>query len=159
MLDRDLAELYRVETEQITRQVRRNIERFPDDFLLKLTPKELTNLIRQNGGSSWGGTRKVSLAFTEHGILMLSSVLRSRRAILVNIAIMRTFVKFREALFANKKLSEKLNQLEGRVGKHDIEIKEIFETIRHLTTPAFLEAGEPLMMEKGKMVRGKVQHD
>jgi len=84
MLDKDLAELYGVKTEQLTRQVRRNINRFPEDFLLQLTREEFKNLICHFARSSWGGTRKLPYAFTEHGILMLSSVLNSRRAILVN---------------------------------------------------------------------------
>lgn len=113
MLDKDLAELYGVETEQITRQIRRNIDRFPQDFLLQLTRKELTNLIHHFGGSSWGGTRKPPFAFTEHGILMLSSVLNSSRAIQVNIQIMRAFTKLREMLTSHKELKRKIEEIEG----------------------------------------------
>ena len=98
MLDRDLAELYGVETKYLTRQVRRHRERFPDDFRLTLTAKELTILRCQFGTSRWGGTRYSPNAFTEHGILMLSSVLNSQRAIQVNIQIMRAFTKLREML-------------------------------------------------------------
>src|SRR3989338_4262064 len=93
MFDSNLAELYGVLTKQLTRQVRRNIERFPDDFLIKLTREELNNLKCQFGTSSWGGTRKLPMAFTEQGIAMLSGVLNSPRAVQVNIQIMRTFTK------------------------------------------------------------------
>lgn len=99
MLDRDLAALYQVETRQLTRQVRRNIERFPADFMFELSDNESnTILMCQNGTSSWGGTRKPSLAFTEQGIAMLSGLLRSPVAIQVNINIMRAFVAMRQAL-------------------------------------------------------------
>ena len=93
MLGRALAELYEVETKYLTRQVRRNKDRFPEEFLLVLTRQEVTNLKRQFGTSSWGGTRKPPFAFTEHGILMLSSVLNSKRAIQVNLQIMKTFIQ------------------------------------------------------------------
>lgn len=99
MLDRDLAELYQVETRQLTRQVRRNIERFPTDFMFELSENESnTILMCQNGTSSWGGIRKPPLAFTEQGIAMLSGLLRSPVAIQVNINIMRAFVAMRQAL-------------------------------------------------------------
>lgn len=99
MLDRDLAELYQVETRQLTRQVRRNIERFPTDFMFELSENESnTILMCQNGTSSWGGIRKPPLAFTEQGIAMLSGLLRSPVAIQVNINIMRAFVATRQAL-------------------------------------------------------------
>lgn len=99
MLDRDLAELYQVETKQLTRQVRRNIERFPTDFMFELSENESnTILMCQNGTSSWGGIRKPPLAFTEQGIAMLSGLLRSPVAIQVNINIMRAFVAMRQTL-------------------------------------------------------------
>ena len=129
MVDRDLAELYGVETEYLKRQVRRNIERFPEDFLLMLTSDELKNLIHHFGGSSWGGTRKLPFAFTEHGILMLSSVLKSKRAIAVNIQIMRTFAKLREILATHKDLARKIEELEK---KYDSQFKVVFEAIRRL---------------------------
>lgn len=102
ILDRDLANLYAVETKYLTRQVRRHKERFPADFLLILTQQEFANLKCHFGTSNWGGTRKTPLAFTEHGILMLSSVLNSKKAIRVNIEIMRTFTQLREMAATHK---------------------------------------------------------
>jgi phage regulator Rha-like protein len=134
MLSTDLSNLYGVLPGSLTRQVRRNKDRFPDDFMFKLTKKEYLKC--QNGISSWGGLRRaMPYAFTEHGILMLSSVLRSQRATQVNIAIMRAFVKLRQILSANKELAGKLKELEQRIEKHDTEIHAIFEAIRQLMTP------------------------
>ena len=135
MLDRDLAELYGVTTAQLTRQVRRNIDRFPGDFMFQLTKKELEDLMCQYGTSSWGGTRKLPYAFTEQGVAMLSGILRSKRAVYVNIAIMRAFVKLKQVLATHKELAEKLKELEGEVGKHNKLIIEIFEIIKQLTPP------------------------
>lgn len=129
MLDRDLANLYGVETKYLTRQVRRNRDRFPEDFLLTLTNKEVTNLKCQFGTSSWGGTRKPPFAFTEHGILMLSSVLKSKRAIQVNIEIMRTFTKLREILVSHKALWKKIEEMES---KYDQKFTEIFKVVKQL---------------------------
>ncbi len=115
LLDADLAELYGVETKYLTRQVRRNIDRFPSDFMFVLTRQELTDLRRQIGtSSSWGGRRSLPLAFTEQGVAMLSSVLRSRRAVEVNILIMRAFVKLREMLATHEDLARKFNRLEKK---------------------------------------------
>jgi len=108
MLDRDLAKLYEVDTSQLTRQVRRNIERFPADFMFQLTKDELSNLICHFGTSSWGGTRKLPYAFTEQGVAMLSGVLHSKRAIHVNIQIMRAFTQLRRMLLTNKDLKRKI---------------------------------------------------
>ena len=132
MLDRDLAELYGVETKYLTRQVRRNIDRFPSDFLLHLTQQEVANLKRHFGTSSWGGTRKLPFAFTEHGILMLSSVLNSKRAIQVNIQIMRTFTRLREMLANHKDLKQKIEKMEK---KYDYQFKVVFEAIKKLLEP------------------------
>ena len=132
MLDRDLAELYGVETKYLTRQVRRNIERFPDEFLLTLTQHEVANLKRQFGTSSWGGTRKPPFAFTEHGILMLSSVLNSKRAIQVNVQIMKTFIKLRGLLTSHKKLKEQIEEMEK---KYDYQFKVVFKAIKELLVP------------------------
>jgi hypothetical protein len=101
MLDRDLAELYGVETRRLNEQVKRNLKRFPDDFMFQLAQEELEILISQIATSSWGGTRKLPYVFTEHGVLMLSSVLNSDRAIDVNIKIMRVFTRFRQLLTEN----------------------------------------------------------
>ncbi len=132
MFDKDLAALYGVETEHLKRQVRRNMERFPGDFLLILSREEVINLIHHFGGSSWGGTRKPPFAFTEHGILMLSSVLNSKRAIRVNIQIMRTFTQLREMLANHKKLRQKIEDLEK---KYDSQFQIVFRTIKELLEP------------------------
>ena len=135
MLDTDLAELYRVETKALNRAVKRNRERFPKDFMFQLTKQETDNLRFHFGTSRWGGRRYRPYAFTEQGVSMLSSVLRSTRAIQVNIAIMRTFVRLRRILATHKKLATKLDQLERRIAKHDEEIRTIFEAIRQLMAP------------------------
>jgi phage regulator Rha-like protein len=136
MLDRDLAELYGVRTMVLNQAVKRNISRFPKDFMFQLSNEELKNLISQIVISSWGGTRKLPYAFTEQGVAMLSSVLNSERAIQVNIAIMRAFVKLKQILSMNKELAHKLAELERKIEKHDIEIHAIFEAIRKLMAPA-----------------------
>jgi hypothetical protein len=107
MLDNDLSELYEVETKQLKRSVRRNIKRFPEDFMFELTVKEFTNLRSQFGTSNWGGVRYVPMAFTEQGVAMLSSVLNSERAIAVNIQIIRLFTKMRELLSTHKDILQK----------------------------------------------------
>ena len=132
MLDKDLSSLYQVGTRDLNKAVTRNLERFPEDFMFQLRFDELKNLMFHFGTSSWGGTRKRPRVFTEHGILMLSSVLKNRRAVLANITIMRTFVRLRSMLASNQELSHKLNRLEQRIEKHDHEIKSIFEAIREL---------------------------
>jgi phage regulator Rha-like protein len=134
MLDRDLAVLYGVETGQLKRAVRRNIDRFPPDFMFELSQEELKNLRCQFGTSSWGGTRYVSMAFTEQGVAMLSGVLTSKRAIQVNIAIMRAFVRMREILATNKELAHHLDDLEKRLTEHDENFRLVFEAIRQLLT-------------------------
>ena len=132
MLDSALAELYEVPTKVLVQAVKRNPDRFPDDFMYQLTRQEVTVLRSQFVTSSWGGRRHLPYAFTEQGVAMLSSVLNSERAIQVNIAIMRTFVKLRQMLSAHKELSKKLEQLEHRIEHHDEEIHSIFEAIRRL---------------------------
>ena len=141
LLDRDLAELYGVKTEQLTRQVRRNMDRFPEDFLLLLTREELANLIRHFGRSSWGGTRKPPFAFTEHGILMLSSVLNSKRAIQVNVQIMKTFIQLREMLANHKELRQKIEAMEK---KYDVQFQAIFKAIKELLVPAPMQPKGPI---------------
>ncbi len=112
MLDSDLAMLYEVETRVLNQAVKRNIERFPKDFMFQLTKQEFENLISQNVTSSWGGTRKPPYAFTEQGVAMLSSVLKSKKAIEINIQIMRTFIKLRQFALENKELTKRLNDFE-----------------------------------------------
>jgi len=134
MLDRDLAELYEVETRVLNQAVRRNLDRFPDDFMFALTRDEIMNLSQIVISSRIKHAPNV-FVFTEQGVAMLSSVLNSARAIQVNIAIMRTFVKLREMLSANKELAHKLTLLENRIEKHDGEIKVVFNAIRQLMAP------------------------
>lgn len=141
MFDKDLAALYGVDTGQLNRQVRRNIDRFPPDFLLTLTKQELTILKCQFGISSWGGYRKPPFAFTEHGILMLSSVLNSRRAIQVNIQIMRTFTKLREMLASHKELREKIEAMEK---KYDRQFQIVFQAIKELLEPPMPKPKGPI---------------
>jgi phage regulator Rha-like protein len=136
LLDSDLAELYGVETKNLNKAVKRNVERFPADFMFQLTPEEFRSLRFQFGTSkARGGLRYRPYAFTEQGIAMLSSVLNSERAIKVNIAIMRAFVKLRGVLETNRELAQKFSELEQRVGKHDEEIAAILEAIRQLMAP------------------------
>jgi len=136
MLSTHLAELYKVEVRSLVQAVKRNIDRFPKDFMFQLSDREFKNLKSQIVISSWGGVRRANpYAFTEQGVAMLSSVLRSKRAIQVNIAIMRVFVKLREILSAHKELAQKLSELERKIEKHDTEIQAIFEAIHQLMTP------------------------
>lgn len=133
MLDRDLAKLYEVDTGQLTRQVRRNIDRFPADFMFQLTSNELQNLMCQNGISSWGGTRKLPYAFTEQGVAMLSSVLHSKRAIHVNIQIMRAFIQLKRMLLTNADLRRKIEEMER---KYDGQFAVVFQAIKQLLEPS-----------------------
>jgi hypothetical protein len=137
MLDSHLAALYGVETKNLNKAVRRNLSRFPADFMFQLTPEELANLKFQIGTSSstHGGRRKPVSAFTDQGVAMLSSVLRSQRAVRVNIAIMRAFVRLRETLSLHKELAHKLAELERRIENHDESIHSLFEAIRQLMAP------------------------
>jgi len=136
LLDSDLAALYGVTTGNLNKAVSRNRDRFPSDFMFQLSAEEAEDLIFQIGRSKGrGGRRHRPYAFTEQGIAMLSSVLNSDRAIRVNIAIMRAFVKLRQMLETNRELARKFSELERRVGKHDQEIAAILEAIRQLMTP------------------------
>lgn len=133
MLSPHLAELYGVEARALVQAVKRNIERFPNDFMFPLNEKEFENLKSQIVISSWGGARRAKpYAFTEQGVAMLSSVLRSKRAIQVNIAIMRAFVQLRGIISSHKELAHKLQEFEMKVAKHDVEIQAIFKVIRQL---------------------------
>src|SRR2546428_8335099 len=133
MLDFDLAELYGVETRALKQAVRRNLDRFPADFMFKLSAAEIKNLVSQTviptRGKLGGAT---PMAFSEQGVAMLSSVLRSARAVQVNIAIMRTFVRLREMLLSNADLARKLADLEN---KYDAQFKVVFDAIRELMLP------------------------
>jgi hypothetical protein len=132
MLDQDLAAMYGVETRALVQAVKRNLDRFPNDFMFQLSKEEFTNLKSQTVTSSWGGRRTRPYAFTEQGVAMLSSVLRSRRAVLVNIEIMRTFVRLRRILATHEELARKLASLERR---YDKQFKLIFDAIREIMTP------------------------
>ena len=133
LLDSDLAALYGVTTGNLNKAVNRNRDRFPSDFMFQLSAEEAEDLIFQIGRSKGrGGRRHRPYAFSEQGIAMLSSVLNSDRAIRVNIAIMRAFVKLRQMLETNRELARKFSELERRVGKHDQEIAAILQAIRQL---------------------------
>ncbi len=134
MLDFNLAEMYETETRLLNEAVRRNIDRFPDDFMFLLSEKEESSLISQFAISKKGkgGRRKPLLAFTEQGVAMLSSVLKSKRAIQVNIQIMRTFTKLREFLITHEELRDKIVEIEE---KYDGQFKTVFEAIQRLVMP------------------------
>ncbi len=133
LLDADIAVLYGVETKALLRAVRRNLERFPDDFMFQLSPGEFVSLRSHFGTSKGrGGRRYRPYAFTEQGVAMLSSVLRSRCAVLVNVAIMRAFVRLRQMLESNAELARKLDALEK---KYDAQFKVVFQAIRELMAP------------------------
>jgi phage regulator Rha-like protein len=133
MLDSDLAGLYDVEVKQLKRQVRRNMDRFPEDFMIQLTKEEYASLRSHFGTLKRGAHSKYPpYAFTEQGVAMLSTVLNSERAVQVNIEIMRTFVKLRQMLAANANLSRKLNALEK---KYDTQFRAVFDAIRELMKP------------------------
>ncbi|NQU18233.1 MAG: ORF6N domain-containing protein [Candidatus Saganbacteria bacterium] len=135
MLDRDLAELYGVSTKNLNKALKRNIGRFPLDFMFRLNEIEVKNLRFQNGTSSWGGRRYLPFAFTELGVAMLSSILSSERAVHVNISIMRAFVRLRQVISTHKELANKVKQLERKGYKHDGEIQAIFEAIQLMMKP------------------------
>ena len=137
ILDKDLARLYNVETRSLKQAVKRNIKRFPDDFMFVLSKKEIEMMVSQNvipSKSYLGGA--LPFAFTEQGVAMLSSVIKSERAIEVNIFIMRTFVKLREIISSHKKAEKKLKEFENTLKKHDNQIVQIMQIINQLiTTP------------------------
>jgi hypothetical protein len=141
ILDTDLATLYGVETRRLNEQVRRNAGRFPAEFMFRVTNQEVAHLKSQIGTSNKGrgGTRKLPLAFTEHGALMAATILNSRRAIQMSVYVIRAFVQMRETLAAHKELSDRLNELEARLGRrlhgHDRAIGDILKAIRQLMTP------------------------
>jgi len=133
MLDSDLAKLYEVSTSRLNEQVKRNIERFPEDFMFKLTDKEWEILKSQNATSSWGGRRKLPNVFTEQGISTLSGVLHSKTAIQVNIAIMRAFVGMRKFLMANANLFQRLDKLEYKQLETDHKVEKIINALENET--------------------------
>ncbi|HWR98424.1 MAG TPA: ORF6N domain-containing protein [Candidatus Methanoperedens sp.] len=140
LLDADLAALYGVETRRLNEQVRRNIDRFPDDFRFQLTGREFDNLKSQIATSSagWGGKRKLPMVFTEHGALMAASVLNSPKAVAMSILVVRAFVKLRNILATHRHLAAKLDELERKLSTHDEQFVVLFDAIRTL-----MEAPEP----------------
>jgi hypothetical protein len=133
ILSTDLAALYDVEPRVLVQAVKRNLERFPNDFMFQLTKAEFANLKSQFVTSSWGGARRATpYAFTEQGVAMLSSVLRSTRAVRVNIEIMRAFVRLRQMLATHADLAQRLDELEG---KYDAQFRVVFDAIRELMAP------------------------
>ncbi len=136
MLDADLARLYGVTTRRLNEQVRRNLARFPEDFVFQVSNQELSLLRSQIATSSrHGGRRYIPYVFTEHGALMAASVLNSPRAVEISVYVVRAFVKLRELLASNQTLAKKLDQLERKLGTHDQAITEILQAIRQLMTP------------------------
>lgn len=133
MLSPDLADLYRVEVRALVQTVKRNLARFPEDFMFQLTTEEYANLKSQIVISSWGGSRRATpYAFTEQGIAMLSSVLRSTQAIQVNIAIMRAFVRVREMMATHKDLARKIDDLERRQKQQGLKIDAVFDAVKKI---------------------------
>jgi hypothetical protein len=146
MLSTHLAELYEVEPRALVQAVKRNIERFPPDFMFQLSKVEFENLKSQIVTSNWGGLRRAApYAFTEQGVAMLSSVLNSRRAVQVNIEIMRAFVRLREIMATHKDLVRRLNEMEK---KYDAQFRVVFDAIRELMAPA-----EPKKRKIGFLVK------
>ena len=130
MFDKDLAKLYGVETKYLKRQVRRNIERFPLDFMFELAKEEVNNLRSHFGTSSWGGTRYQPMAFTEQGVAQLSSVIKNDRAIKINIQIIRLFTKMRRMLLSHKDLFLKMEEMERKLVGQDEKIGQIFNYLK-----------------------------
>jgi hypothetical protein len=140
MLSGDLASLYEVEPRALIQAVQRNSERFPEDFMFQLSRDEWLNLKSQNVISSWGGSRTPPYAFSEQGVAMLSSVLKSSRAVQVNIEIMRTFIRLRRILTENSDLSHRLDEMEQH---YDEQFKTVFDALRQLMTPS-INPGRPM---------------
>jgi hypothetical protein len=140
ILDSDLAQLYGVETRRLNEQVRRNLDKFPEDFMFQLTPEEFDNLKSQiaTSRSGWGGRRKPPLVFTEHGALQAANVLNSEVASKMSVFIIRAFVRLREMALTNEKLATKLEQLESRVSDHDEILLDLIEELKKI-----IDAPEP----------------
>ena len=131
MIDRDLAELYQAETRVINQAVKRNIERFDDDFMFQLTKDEYENLKSQNVMSSWGGARKIPFVFTEQGVYMLATVLKSKNAVETTKQIMRTFTSIKKFLLNNASIFQRFETIEQRLTVHDKQLNEIFKAIEN----------------------------
>ncbi|MCZ8168355.1 MAG: ORF6N domain-containing protein [Flavobacterium sp.] len=144
LLDRDLAQLYGIETKRLNEAVKRNLSRFPDDFMFQLNDVEFETLKSQFATSSWGGNRKRPFAFTEHGILMLSSVIHSELAISVNIQIMRLFTQMRQRIMEHSEVQEKIHLLEQKVENHDKNIELVFSYLDELNEVKPAENRKPI---------------
>jgi hypothetical protein len=140
MLAFDLATLYNVETKRLNEQVKRNSSRFPEDFMFQLTESEFENLKSQIATSSWGGSRTLPFAFTEHGILMLSSILKSDKAIQTNIQIMRIFTKVRQMLLDTTEIKVDILQIQKKLENHDKNIELVFSYLDELTEKKEIES-------------------
>ena len=136
ILDSDLAELYGVPVKRLNEQVKRNRERFPQDFMFQLSAEEEQSLRSQNATSKRGGRRYLPYAFTEHGAIMAATVLNSERAVQMSVFVVRAFVRLREVLATNQQLAGKIDELERRLETHDASIQELIEAIRELMEPA-----------------------
>jgi len=145
IIDSDMAELYAVTTSRLNEQVKRNIERFPADFMFQLNKEEFDNLKSQfaTSSSGWGGRRKLPYAFTEHGAIMAASVLNSKRAVAVSIFVVRAFVKLRQMSAPYKEIMKKLQQLEKKLQTHDKQIIEVVKAIRLLMPPPETKPKQP----------------
>jgi hypothetical protein len=155
MLDSDLAKVYGVSTSQLNQQYKRNQSRFPEDFAFQLTRQEFAALISQIAISKAGrgGTRKLPIVFTEHGAIMLASVLNSKIAVAASVNVVRAFVAMREAISRNKKLADKLAEIEGRLDGHDETLTELFAAIRQLIEAPDEAEGEGPRREIGFHVK------
>lgn len=145
MFDSDLGKIYGVTTSRLNEQVKRNLLRFPADFMFQLTKDEWADLMSQNAISNRGGRRKLPFVFTEHGALMLASVLNTAQAISASLQVVRVFVKIREIVSTNQELSQKLTVLET---KYDSQFKEVFDALRQLMSVSTQDA-EHLILKKG----------
>jgi hypothetical protein len=155
LLDADLASLYGVETRRLNEQVRRNLEKFPDDFIFEVSNEEISNLKSHLATSSWGGRRKLPLAFTEHGAIMAATVLRSPRAVEISVYVVRAFVQLRELATSNRELALRLDELEAKTNlmslkqetfEHNtcVQLKQIIETLRELTATPPVPTKRPI---------------
>ncbi|MCL4547368.1 MAG: ORF6N domain-containing protein [Bacteroidetes bacterium] len=137
ILDSDLASIYGVTTARLNQQVKRNAERFPSDFIFRLTKKEFESLMLQfaTSNSSRGGRRKLPFAFTEHGAIMAANILNSNKAVQMSVLVVRAFVQIRRNIISYGRLTKRLQELERKVVHHDYDIKEIIEAIRQLMAP------------------------
>jgi len=150
LLSHDLAALYGVETKALVQAVKRNIARFPSDFMFQLSAEEVAALRSQFVTSSWGGQRYLPYAFTQEGVAMLSSVLRSAQAVKVNIEIMRAFVRMRRVLETHREWARKLEELEKKIGGHDEALRLIFDALKQLMAPEVKEKRRIGFKEKGE---------